>query len=296
MRYFKINLKEILKIQLLGKETLTPPREHITRHTQEYIMYVVSSGELVLKLNNKSVTLVPGDIYIFEKGVYQAPVRSTYCEYFYIHFLQDDIQLIEFNDEEYQAILTKKRNKFLNAGIYSTECYDDLFVYVAEYNHISDKITFEHYMNMLKNNVLTYKSKSPEMLINVSNSIHNFFIKLEQAPQSKKSKSYFRAENIAQYIEGHFREDLSGETIEKEFFINFDYANRIFESVLACSIIKYRNLVRLNYAKLQLSTTTIDINKIARDAGFENAAYFSRLFKKHEGISPSEYRKKYLRG
>lgn len=296
MRYFKISLDEILKIQLLGKETLFPPREHITRYTKEYILYAVTAGELKLRLDDKTETLTPGDIYLFEKGIFQAPVEPTYCEYYYAHFLLDGIEAVDLTDEEYQKITDEKRNKFINAKLYSMECYEDFCVYVAERNHIDDKITFEHYINILKSNVLTYKSKSTEMLLDISNSLQHLFIKLEQALKPQKSKTFFRAENIARYIEEHFRESISAEIIEKEFFINFDYANRIFESVMMCSIIRYRNLMRLNYAKLQLSTTTIDINKIARDAGFESMPYFSRLFKKYEGVSPSEYRKKYLWG
>lgn len=294
MRYFKIPIDKILKIQLLGKQTFNPPREHITRYTQEYIMYAISEGKLILNIGDKTVTLVPGDICIFDRGTYQAPASSTYCEYYYLHFLQDDIQLIEMSDKEYQNVLNEKRNKILNAKLYSTKCYEDLCVYVAEQTHISDKSTFDYYINIFKNNIITYQSKRAEMLLNVSNTIQNLFIKLEQLSEMKKSKAYFRAESIAQYIQEHFCEELTGEIIEKNFFVNFDYANRIFESVMMCSIIRYRNLMRLNYAKLKLSTTTVDINKIACEAGFENAAYFSRIFKKYEGISPSEYRKKYL--
>lgn len=294
MKYFKISLNEILKIQLLGKETLIPPREHITRYTKEYIMYAVTAGELKLTIDDNIVTLVPGDIYLFDKGTFQAPVGTGCCEYYYVHFLLNEIETSELSDSEYHKIIEEKRNKFLNARLYSTEHYDDFCVYVAERNHICDKSTFDHYINILKNNVITYQSKRPEMLINISNSIQNFFIKLEQTKEAKKSKAYYRVEDIARYIEEHFNEAISAETIEKEFFINFDYANRIFESVMSCSIIRYRNLMRLSYAKLKLSTTTIDINIIARDAGFENLPYFSRIFKKYEGISPSEYRKKYL--
>lgn len=44
-------------------------------------------------------------------------------------------------------------------------------------------------------------------------------------------------------------------------------------------------------AKVLLGQTTLNINEIAIELGFEDASYFSRFFKKHAGISPTEYRK-----
>lgn len=41
-----------------------------------------------------------------------------------------------------------------------------------------------------------------------------------------------------------------------------------------------------------LETTDYNISEVAAAVGYDNALYFSRLFRKHIGVSPSEYRKK----
>ena len=54
---------------------------------------------------------------------------------------------------------------------------------------------------------------------------------------------------------------------------------------------EYLNTVRLNVAKDLLITSNYNLSEIAREAGYTDLSYFSKLFKKEYGISPSKYRK-----
>lgn len=76
--------------------------------------------------------------------------------------------------------------------------------------------------------------------------------------------------------------------------INFDYANRIFKKHVGYSIIRYRNHLRLHTAKTMLDGKLgeVTMDTVAEAVGFGNRYYFSRCFKKYEGISPEEYRER----
>ena len=63
---------------------------------------------------------------------------------------------------------------------------------------------------------------------------------------------------------------------------------------MGCSIFKYRNIVRINNAKIKMLTSNSTIGEIADETGYESISYFSRIFKKYEGISPSEYQRRML--
>ena len=56
---------------------------------------------------------------------------------------------------------------------------------------------------------------------------------------------------------------------------------------------QYVSYVRLNKAKMYLTTTKKGMEEIAEQSGFPSANYFSFIFKKSFGISPTEYRKKH---
>lgn len=69
--------------------------------------------------------------------------------------------------------------------------------------------------------------------------------------------------------------------------MNYDYANRLFKKHIGTSIMQYRNQLRINTAKNLLGKQSVE--QVARLVGFENVYYFSRAFKRYEGISPREY-------
>jgi YesN/AraC family two-component response regulator len=50
---------------------------------------------------------------------------------------------------------------------------------------------------------------------------------------------------------------------------------------------------RIGMAKNLLITSNLSLYKISEEIGYDNQLYFSRLFKKHSGITPSEYRKQF---
>ena len=69
------------------------------------------------------------------------------------------------------------------------------------------------------------------------------------------------------------------------------HLRRIFKSAVNTTPVKYINYLRLEKAKNMLINSNYSVNEIAFSVGFEDAYYFSRLFKKEIGISPSEYKK-----
>jgi len=52
--------------------------------------------------------------------------------------------------------------------------------------------------------------------------------------------------------------------------------------------------LRIEHAQALLSSSTLPVTKIAMDSGFSTSQYFSTVFKKYTGISPSEYREMHL--
>lgn len=65
----------------------------------------------------------------------------------------------------------------------------------------------------------------------------------------------------------------------------------LFRAEFGMTPLEYRNEILLRRAKTLLSAGEMSVGEVAFAVGFENAAYFSRFFKKHVGFSPSEYTK-----
>jgi AraC-like DNA-binding protein len=87
-----------------------------------------------------------------------------------------------------------------------------------------------------------------------------------------------------------FREPLSIGSVAQELFIHPDYLRQLFRQQLGESPIHYLLRKRIDYACALLRETDQPIKEIAARSGLENPYYFSRLFRKWVGKSPSEYR------
>ena len=70
MKLFDINLNRVLKIRTFGKETLIPPRLHVSRTVTEYIIYVITDGELHLVQNGEELILMPAMCFSLIKETY----------------------------------------------------------------------------------------------------------------------------------------------------------------------------------------------------------------------------------
>ncbi len=98
------------------------------------------------------------------------------------------------------------------------------------------------------------------------------------------------AEKAMKYIEENITADLSLEQIADALHISASHLSRTFKKAAGISLTDYINQYRINKAKELLRGTDIYIYAISEMVGYHDATYFSSMFKKLVGVSPSEYR------
>lgn len=100
------------------------------------------------------------------------------------------------------------------------------------------------------------------------------------------------AEDAKQYIADHYGESkLSVDEICSYLGVGTSYFSSVFKKETGVSFVTYLTGVRMNEAQRLLDTTDEKSYIIAGMVGYEEPNYFSYVFKKHFGISPSKYRK-----
>ena len=77
--------------------------------------------------------------------------------------------------------------------------------------------------------------------------------------------------------------------------LSHSYLCALFKKEMGMSMQQYLLTVRLNNASRLLIESDLPINEIAYSCGFNDALYFSAIFKKKGGLSPKDYRKKYAK-
>ena len=99
-----------------------------------------------------------------------------------------------------------------------------------------------------------------------------------------------RVNEIAEYIEENYTENLSLKFFCEKYFLSEYYLCHIFKEEMGISLSAYINGVRIKKAAVMLKCTSLTVTEIAAVAGFGDVNYFCRVFKKLMGISPAKYR------
>jgi transcriptional regulator GlxA family with amidase domain len=92
------------------------------------------------------------------------------------------------------------------------------------------------------------------------------------------------------YLQQHYHRPLSRQEIAQAIGVTENYLSRIFRQELALSPWGYLNRYRIKQAKDLLRTTNASVTAIAVQVGFDNPAYFARVFHEQVGKSPRAYR------
>ena len=106
--------------------------------------------------------------------------------------------------------------------------------------------------------------------------------------QSQKTNKECRF--IEQYLNEHFRENISLQSLSEIVHFSKYYLAHAFKEYKGMSPINYLTQVRINEAKHLLETTDFSAAKIANLTGFSSHSYFSQIFHKETGLTPNKYR------
>ncbi len=102
-------------------------------------------------------------------------------------------------------------------------------------------------------------------------------------------------ENAKQYIDKNFSRELSLEEVSREVFVSPYYFSKLFKEQTGMNYIEYLTQKRMDAAKLLLRDGQLSIKQICNKIGYSDPNYFSRLFRKLEGSTPSEYREEAMK-
>ncbi|RIW29577.1 response regulator [Bacillus salacetis] len=97
-------------------------------------------------------------------------------------------------------------------------------------------------------------------------------------------------QKIEEYLRNHYQEDITLQQISERFYLSREYISRKFKQDYDATITDYLTGIRMEKAKKLLENSYLKIYEIAYEVGYQNEKYFSKVFKKHEGITPNDYR------
>ena len=111
--------------------------------------------------------------------------------------------------------------------------------------------------------------------------------------KEKQNSGKALCEAAQTYIEAHSDEKFSLDEMSKALFVNGSYLLRTFKRHAGMTPLCYHHRVRCAKAKNLLTETSLSVSQVGESVGFVSSSHFSHIFRKTEGCTPSEYRKRH---
>ncbi|MBB6691885.1 helix-turn-helix transcriptional regulator [Cohnella xylanilytica] len=286
-----MNTEYVPRIKLMGFVSYKAPWIHFRRTTDEHILYFIKSGELHLQENGTPHILRRGDVLLLEPHLEHEGLEKHLCDYYFVHFEHRDIR--PWPEEDKLALAKRVLLEDDDSSEGSELCF------------FPKRFTFEdrnafHRAQREMNEILALHRRKrynrsltalkwAEWMIETS---REYWMSELQSHDKRPSRSYRKVNALLDYLHTHYTERITGEIIEKEFDCSYDYINRVFQEATGHTISRYANLVRINHAKELIEATHLSMNEIAYLTGLNDPFYFSKVFKKFVGLSPTQYYKK----
>ncbi len=148
-----------------------------------------------------------------------------------------------------------------------------------------DKVNFEQLMESLFIQI-------SEIVVKEQVDIDTKFTALKIVKHNTKKQLFKLITAAEEYLNDHMSENISLDKISSDIGISKYYLHRLFTELHGYTPLYYLTSIRLGKAKHKLQYSNDSILEIAIACGFDNISYFSNVFKKHIGFSPTQFRSK----
>lgn len=257
-------------------------REHLKSHSfveephrhDSYLMVFFTDGSGIHEIDFDRFEIKKGSLFVLQPGQMH-------------HWnLSEDIEgfVIIFSQELYNLYFGKKNINDYNF-YHSIHNRPELLFDVAEISKILP------YFNLLIEESSQHNNFQLDKMLNLLDCIHIEISRKYSETYSHQAHSYnIKISAFEKLLEQHFKKEKSPSFYADKLNITLKHLNRICNEILqktATEVIMDRVILEI---KRMLTDKQLAVNEVASAIGYDDYSYFSRIFKKHAGVSPTAFR------
>ena len=140
------------------------------------------------------------------------------------------------------------------------------------------------YMNYL----IQLMNYSGDQLIDYASQLFLLIIRIAR-PQNSINYSNHIVQATKEYLEKHYADDISLENMAEQVNMSPQYLSKLIKKSTGFNFIEWLSMLRVKKAKELLTSSNLTVKEVCFMVGYKDPNYFSRIFKKRIGITPSEY-------
>lgn len=267
--------------------------------------YVAKAGwkheQLTLTDNYEVVIGVKGTAYIQINGVQHELSRGKFLlypanseikgyaksdsdiEFYWFHFFpKDSHEQIDFTELEKRLEDNSELSEIINNAIlpeeYEIDEFDKILTVANETLALSQEL---NYTDAIMSYAVT------KLILQISN---DFISSLHQLVSENP-----RVKMIKEWIQANINNELTVKTVADHFELNYRYLSKLLKAETGLTVEGYITLIKINNAKRLLLESNLPLKVIADRSYFNDEKYFLRVFKKKVGITPTSYRKNFMK-
>lgn len=259
----------LLHLQEVGSLQARQPHDSARKNLASYLFFLVEHGSGVLEYEGQYHELATGDCVFLD------------CQKPYLHRTGEDLwtlRWVHFFGPNMSAIYRKYEERGGQPVFHPqqptrfSDLLQQVYLLASSDDYVRDMQIYGKLVELLT--LLMEESWHPGSA---------------RVTRGKKQN----LQEIKEYLDAHYAEKITLDDLAERFYINKFYLTRVFKEQFGQSVTSYLVQLRITQAKRMLRFTDRSIESIAQDCGLNDANYFSRLFKKVEGIPPGEFRRQW---
>ena len=233
----------------------------------DYQLLYIAAGKAHFYFNEKEQIITAGHMVLFRP---KEPQKYEYfgedqTEVYWVHFTGGDV-----------------KNILRSYGL-----TDDKKVF-----YCGSGLDYQNLFRTMINELQMCKEKYSEML---EMYLRQIFIMLQRyfhnSIKTEPVRVIEEIDKATKYFNEHYNEDINIDEYTQTNYISISWFIRAFKQCTGSTPMQYILSKRISNAETLLQNPSYNISEISQIVGYDNPLYFSRIFKKVKGISPSEYRK-----
>jgi len=228
---------------------------------------ICTEGTGTLFINNKEYNFKKSQIIFLKRGIPHEYYGTSECM---------DLFWLVFDGNEIDNIC--EQFEFYNSTVTNTNDFDKV---LEMFDNIFNVVKKADYYSGFHSSALLY----------------TFIIELnrQRVISNKKNEELknLQLQPIINYIDKNYQYDITLEELSKIAEFSPQYICRLFKECLNTRPFEYITKIRITKAKLLMLDTDLSLSEIHNLVGYKDISYFSAIFKRHEKMSPNDFRNMY---
>ncbi|MCL6457102.1 MAG: AraC family transcriptional regulator [Gorillibacterium sp.] len=264
----------VLSILLVGHIHVEPEWRQGPLLLKYHSLWIIQKGKGLFTIDGIRYPAEPGKVFFFapHMKVERTTDPNDLLEYSFLRFHYTEV----YEEKEQWIIPENRTSPFPLSGMYTVhnaprliDLFEQIYQLWQQHGHIT----------AMRRNLLLQ-----ELLL---------FLILDFRAQKSAGDATVAIELTQDYMVTHYRQSLSVENLARMAGLSPSHYTRLFRKTIGYSPIDYLTHLRVDRAKEMLALSDYRLKPIAESVGYADEFYFSRVFKKIEGVSPRDYAKKH---